>query len=170
MLVFAVYRLSPIAWELIGFSMSQLQWLSLVFSVVYMIYAEGYKGFHKAFAPRVVVRAHYLKHHPRLAHVVFAPLFCMGYIHATRKRVLTSIALTTMIIGFILLVRVLPQPWRGIVDAGVVAGLAVGIGSILYFLVQLIRDPAALKHSPEVPGELNAAALTAKTPDDVYSL
>ena len=78
-------------------------WLALIFSVVYMAYAEGYKGFHLAFAPRVVVRARYLADNPRTLHVLLAPLFCMGYIHATRRRKIISFALTAMIICFVLI-------------------------------------------------------------------
>ena len=68
-------------------------------------------------------------------HILLAPLFCMGFIHATRTRKVIAFSLTLMIICFIILVRLLPQPWRGIVDAGVVVGLAIGILSLLYFMI-----------------------------------
>ncbi|MDA0279025.1 MAG: hypothetical protein O3C29_01070 [Proteobacteria bacterium] len=133
--------------------MSQLHWLALAFSVIYMAYAEGYKGFHLGFAPRVVVRARYLANNPRPLHVLLAPLFCMGYIYATRKRQILSFALTTMIICFVLIARSMPQPWRGIVDAGVVVGLVIGVLSIAYFLIISSNDPARLTISAEVPGD-----------------
>jgi hypothetical protein len=132
---FAIYRLAPMAYALSDFTLSPLHWFSLVLTVAYMAYAEGYKGFHLAFAPRVVARADYLAQHPRLHHLLLAPLFCMCYIHTTRRRQLISIGLTCMILGFVLIARQLPQPWRGIVDAGVVVGLGLGIISILYFMV-----------------------------------
>jgi hypothetical protein len=117
-----------------------------------MVWAEGYKGFHRAFAPRVVVRASYLAANPRPLHVLLAPLFCMGYIHATPRRRLMSIALSGMIVSFVLAVRMLPQPWRGIIDVGVVAGLAVGVGSIIYYLLQLKQAGAAsLPVAADVP-------------------
>lgn len=141
------------ALELESSSMSLVHWFALVFSVIYMAYAEGYKGFHLAFAPRVVVRARYLADNPRPLHVLLAPLFCMGYIYATRKRQLLSFALTTMIICFVLIARSMPQPWRGIVDAGVVVGLVLGVLSIAYFLVISSNDPARLTVSAEVPGD-----------------
>jgi hypothetical protein len=78
----------------------------------------------------------------------------MGYIYATRKRKLFSIGLTVMIICFILIARLLPQPWRGIIDAGVVVGLAIGIVSILYFIVIESKNPELIKISPEVPGDI----------------
>ena len=141
------------ALELENSPMSQVHWLALAFSVVYMAYAEGYKGFHLGFAPRVVVRARYLADNPRPLHVLLAPLFCMGYIYATRKRQILSFALTTMIICFVLIARSMPQPWRGIVDAGVVVGLVLGVLSIAYFLIISSNDPARLTVSAEVPGD-----------------
>ncbi|MEX0963225.1 MAG: hypothetical protein WDZ52_04170 [Pseudohongiellaceae bacterium] len=151
LLVFAIFRLAPMALELASSSMSQLQWLALVFSVIYMAYAEGYKGFHQGFAPRVVVRATYLGNNPRPLHVLLAPLFCMGYIYATRRRQMLSMALTVMIICFVLIARMMPQPWRGILDAGVVVGLSLGVVSIGYFLILSRVDPARLSISAEVP-------------------
>ena len=151
LLGFAIYRLAPMALALADTRLSLIHWLSLIFSVVYMAYAEGYKGFHLAFAPRVVVRARFLRDNPRIDHVLFAPLFCMGYLYATRKRQIMSFALTAMIICFIIIARMLPQPWRGILDAGVVVGLSLGIVSILYFLIQANRNPDSISISPEVP-------------------
>ena len=160
LLLFAVYRLAPMAFELTDRELTAGQWLALGFSVIYMAYAEGYRGFHRAFAPRVVVRALYLKNHTEPLHVIFAPLFCMGYIHATRRRQLFSIGLTLAILCFIFLARNLSQPWRGILDAGVVVGLGLGILSICYFLILVKRDPAALDMPAEIPD--NTAALNAR--------
>ena len=157
LLLFAVYRLAPMALELTERELTAEQWLVLGFSVIYMAYAEGYRGFHRAFAPRVVVRALYLKNHPLPLHVLFAPLFCMGYIHATRRRQLVSIGVTLAIICFIFLARTLSQPWKGILDAGVVVGLSLGILSIGYFLILAKRDPDALDMPAEIPG--NTCAL-----------
>ncbi len=153
LLSFAIYRLAPMALALENLPMSQGHWLALLVSVIYMAYAEGYKGFHLGFAPRVVVRARYLADNPRLIHVLLAPLFCMGYIYATRKRQILSLALTMMILCFVLLMRLIPQPWRGILDAGVVVGLAFGIASIAYFLIVSRNDPDRILVSAEVPGE-----------------
>jgi hypothetical protein len=151
LLAFAIVRLAPMALDLNNFYLSGLQWAILILFVAYMAYAEGYKGFHKSFAPRVIVRANYLSQNPRILHVILAPLFCMGYFHATRKLMIMSIGLTVMIIVLVLGVRMLPQPWRGIIDAGVVVGLMMGISSIIYFLVQSRLRPELLTMSAEVP-------------------
>lgn len=153
LLIFAIVRLAPMALELENSPMSLLHWGALLFSVVYMAYAEGYKGFHLGFAPRVVVRARYLAENPKPVHVLLAPLFCMGYIYATRRRQILSYALTVMIICFVLIARLMPQPWRGILDAGVVVGLSLGVASIAYFLILSSNDPARLTISAEVPSD-----------------
>ncbi len=153
MLSFAIFRLAPIALELNAESLSPLHWAALLFSVVYMAYAEGYKGFHRGFSPRVVQRANYLRANPRWHHVLLAPAFCMGYIYATRRRQILSISLTLVVMGFVVVAKQLPQPWRGILDAGVVTGLSLGILSILYFLLNSLREPSFITVSPEVPAQ-----------------
>lgn len=150
-LLFAVFRLTPRALELSSYNLEQLHWFLLAVSMLYMAYAEGYKGFHLAFAPRVVARASYLSANPRLLHILFAPVFCMGYIHASRRRKLLSFGLTSMIIFFVLIVSQLPQPWRGIVDAGVVTGLIYGIVSIGFFLLQRLRYPNRMLVTLDLP-------------------
>ena len=156
LLLFALYRLAPMALELTEHELTAGQWLALGFSIIYMAYAEGYKGFHRAFAPRVVVRALYLKNHAKPLHVILAPLFCMGYIHATRRRQLVSIGVTLAIICFIFLARTLSQPWKGILDAGVVVGLSLGILSICYYLILAKRDPDALDMPAGIPENTSA--------------
>lgn len=156
LLLFAVVRLGPMALELSALELQQIHWFALAVSILYMAYAEGYKGFYLAFAPRVIARATYLQANPRPLHVLLAPVFCMGYIYATRKRKLLSFGLTGMIVCFVLLVRLLPQPWRGIVDAGVVTGLILGIASILYFLAQRLRYPERPGVGADVPEPTDA--------------
>ncbi|MFL2840253.1 MAG: hypothetical protein ACJ0BT_00190 [Pseudohongiellaceae bacterium] len=64
----------------------------------------------------------------------------MGYIYATKKRKLSSFLLTSAIIILVIVVMMLPQPWRGIVDAGIVLGLILGVSSIVYFWVQSLEE------------------------------
>jgi DMSO/TMAO reductase YedYZ heme-binding membrane subunit len=117
-----------------------------------MAYAEGYRGFQKGFSPRVAARAKYLKDKPDLMRSLLAPFFCMGYFHASRKRKIVSISLTIAIIGLVLMVGRVPQPWRGIIDVGVVIGLAWGIISLFIFTVQAFTSKE-FKYSPEVQME-----------------
>tara|TARA_R110000772_G_scaffold152999_9_gene263951 strand:+ start:1225 stop:1746 length:522 start_codon:yes stop_codon:yes gene_type:complete len=154
-LLSAVFRLSFRIVEMLSYPLSILQWIVLVAFALYMAYAEGYKGFHLNFSPRVVERARFFLDQSesyRIWHMLFAPIFCMGYIHATRKRKLISFSLTSAIIVLVLLVSMLPQPWRGIVDAGVVLGLLLGILSIAYFWMKSAQSGKTDWNSP-VPAD-----------------
>jgi hypothetical protein len=125
--------------------------------------SEGYRAFHQNFSPRVVVRAQYLSAHPRPLFVALAPLYCMGLLHATRRRLITSWALTIGIVAIVLLVRGLPRPWRGIVDAGVVAGLTCGVLSIVYFTVRGLRGaPMPVASDVPAPSVTSRAALPSR--------
>jgi len=161
----AIFRLVAIAFERGELQLNLAHWVSLVFSILYMAYAEGYKGFHRGFSPRVVQRANYLRENPRWHHVLLAPAFCMGYIYATRRRQILSIGLTLVVMGFVVIARQLPQPWRGILDAGVVTGLSLGIVSILYFLLNSLRTPGFITVSPEVPQPVFMDTDVAAQPD-----
>lgn len=152
LLLSACYRLWPKAVDAFSHPFGWHHWLALVGIVCGMAFAEGYKGFQLAFSPRTAARARYLRQNPRVSHVALAPFFCMGYFHATKRRRITSISLTLGIIMLIVLVSFTPQPWRGIIDAGVVVGLAWGIVSLLVFGIRALGRNA-FPYSPEVQGE-----------------
>jgi hypothetical protein len=138
-LIRAIWKLTPIALEpVFDGSMSSFQWFIYGAWTLINAYAEGYRGFQKAFSPRVVARAVYLGHNPKPLHVVFAPVFCMAMFHATRKRLIVAWVLLLGIVGLVIIVRMLPQPWRGIVDAGVVLGLIWGSISIVVMFARAL--------------------------------
>lgn len=152
LLLSACVRLWPKTVAAFELPFSWIHWAGLIVIVLGMAFAEGYKGFQKAFSPRTAARARYLRDHPRIGYVLFAPFFCMGYFHATKRRQVTSISLTLGIIVLIVMVSFVPQPWRGIVDAGVIVGLAWGLVSLLAYSVKALgRGPYG--YSPEVPEE-----------------
>jgi hypothetical protein len=149
LLLSACYRLWPKAVDAFSYAFAWYHWASLIVIVLGMAYAEGFKGFQMAFSPRTAARARYLRRNPHIVNVILAPFFCMGYFHATRRRKVTSISLTLGIIVLIIIVSFVPQPWRGIIDAGVVVGLVWGIVSLFVFSIQaLLRDDYHV--SPEV--------------------
>lgn len=149
----AIVRLFPLAMEPISQGiLSPWQWGLLIVSIVFNGYFEGYRGFHQQAAPRVVARGLALTDSRSRLHHLLAPFFCMSLFHATRKRLIVSWCLYVGIVLLIVIVRMLPQPWRGIVDAGVVVGLTMGAFSVLWFLVR-----AAQGHHPGVAAELPEA-------------
>jgi len=127
-------------------------YLLLIANILFMAHAEGYKGFHKSYSPRVVKRAQYLSVHWKPAWVLFAPFFCMGFFHTTKRRQIAAWILTVMIVLLILIFRTFSQPWRGVLDAGVVVGLTLGAFSILYFTGQVLTG-RSIDYSAEVPDE-----------------
>ena len=152
LLVQALYRLTPYAIEAITHPLTTLELAVLVGWVAFNGYSEGWRGFHRMFSPRVVARAQALDADPRPWLVVLAPIYCMGLVHATRRRLVVSWVLTLGIVAIVIAVRLLDQPWRGIVDAGVVAGLAIGFVSIVYFLVLALLG-RAMPVDPDLPAQ-----------------
>ena len=147
----AMVRVLPLGLDAFSYPLRWFHWAALGLWLLLMAWLEGYRGFHCAFAPMVAARARYLRLHPKTLHVVLAPIFCFGLLHATRRRKLRSAALSIGIIAVIVLVRRLAQPWRGIVDLGVVLGLAIGLYSLVYFAAKAFGS-GPFEHSPEVPG------------------
>ncbi|MDG4867690.1 hypothetical protein P8631_06715 [Guyparkeria sp. 1SP6A2] len=139
LLLWAIYRLSFYALEASSVPWAWWHWAFFAVWMVFMIYSEGYKGFQKGFSPRVVARAVHLSRHPVGWHVALAPLYCMGFIHATKKRRIVAFSVTGGVLVLVLLVGLLPQPWHGIVDFGVVAGLLYGVVAIIAFALRAIR-------------------------------
>lgn len=133
-----------------SFEFRWYHWLVLIGNTLFMAYSEGYKGFQLGFAPRIAARARHLVDHPRLLHVLLAPLFCMGYFHTTRRRLISVYVLTVCIVILVFLFHQLSQPWRGILDAGVVVGLSWGICSLLWFSVKAAVSEV-FDYSPELP-------------------
>lgn len=152
-LIDAIVRLLPKAIEpLAAGELDAISGLAYVAAIATLGYAEGYRGFQQRFSPRVVVRADRLARSPEHTPawlIVLAPLMTMGLLHATRRRLIASWLLVAMIVGFIVIVALLDQPWRGAVDAGVVVGLSWGAITILLALVRALRG-----RMPDVAAEL----------------
>lgn len=150
LLSFAVYRLAMITVDAFAFPFQWYHWLVFFGNIAFMAHSEGYKGFQQGFSPRVAARARYLIHHPKLSHVLAAPLFCMGYFGATRKRLIVTYALTLGIVLLVIIFHQISQPWRGILDAGVVVGLSWGIASLIWFAFAAL-GAGEYETSAEVP-------------------
>ena len=149
MLVFAIVRLAPVALEAYETRLDMLHWIVAALVVVLMAYAEGYRGFQLRFSPRTAARVRYLRDRPGVLRSLLAPLFAMGFFQANRRTKTVAYAGTFGIVGLVLLVRVLGQPWRGIIDLGVVVGLTWGTVSLMLSIVTaLTRNTYPV--SPEV--------------------
>lgn len=146
----AIYRLSAIGWQTFDYSLEWHHWLALVVSIVFMGFSEGYRGFQQGWSPRVAARILYLSQNVSPMRLLLAPLFCMGFFSIVRKRMIVTYSLTLGIIVMVLLVHQLEQPWRGIVDLGVVTGLLWGLTSTCLFTLRAFFGKS-FEHSPEMP-------------------
>ena len=149
LLVFAIYRLGARALAAFETGLSPGQWLAAAAVAVFMAYTEGYRGFQLRFSPRTAVRILYLKNRPDPLRTLLAPLVAMGFIHATRRRMITTYVLTLGIVALVTLVRLVDQPWRGIIEAGVVVGFGWGVISLAVSIVQVFTQND-FETSPEV--------------------
>lgn len=124
----AIARMAPIAIEpWIERQMNAWQMALYIAWLGFNGYAEGYRAFQKKWCPRVVKRAFHLGRHPKALRVLLAPFFCMSLFHSTRRGLTVAWSVVSLVVVAVVLVRQLPQPWRGIVDGGVVLGLGWGL-------------------------------------------
>ena len=160
LLVRAVWALTPRAVEAMVGGLAWWQWAVLAVWVAFMAYSEGYRGFQKRFSPMVAARVHELAQRATPLQAALAPAFAMGLFHATRRRLIISWILLVGIAILVIVVRYLPQPWRGIVDAGVVVGLTWGTVSLLWSLVRVgitgTPDADPELHAPVTSGDVTA--------------
>ena len=97
----------------------------------FMAWSEGWRGFQLRFSPRVAERAMLIRAAPTASRVIFAPLFAAGFFGGSRREQIGACVGTVAIIVLVIVVHHLDQPWRGILDAGVVAGLTWGVVATL---------------------------------------
>lgn len=152
LLLYAVVRLSPIALEALSGRLGSLHYAALLVSIAFFGYTEGYRAFQLQFSPRVVARALSLREHATWPRVLLAPAFAMGFFGATRRRMIVSWVLTASIVVLIRLVGATPQPWRGIIDAGVVVALGWGAVAIGVYAIRALGGEDLL-----IPTDLPAA-------------
>jgi hypothetical protein len=148
-LVYAAFKLGRYAVEAVASGLDPGEWLGLLASATFMAWAEGYRGFQQRFSPRVAARALDLYLRPTARRLWLAPLFCTGYFGATSRLRWTVWIGTGLIVLAVLLFSRFSQPWRGILDAGVMVGLIWGTVSLLVAAVSTFRQ-----HRPLVPSEV----------------
>lgn len=151
LLMFALTRMTGHLLEAFSgeYELTATHYIVMVLWTAFMAYSEGYKGFQSGYSPRVAARALYLRDKCTPLRLVLAPLFCLGFIHATRRRRITVFVLLIGISLIVILFRQIPQPWRGVLDLGVVVGLSWGIIATLVYLVKFWAAES-VAYDPEV--------------------
>jgi hypothetical protein len=146
----AILRLTPHALEAVRFDLTFTQWSALIVWCLFMLFTEGYHGFQRAFAPRIAARAWHLYNSARPIDLILAPFYCIGYYCASPKRMVINWVVAVVIIGFVLFVRSTDQPWRGIIDFGVVLGLSYGLTCVYVFFLITFK-----KRSYQIDPDIN---------------
>ena len=155
LLVEALSRLIPRAISLQDHSFSVGEAVAFGGILVFFAAIEGYGGFQRSFAPRAAMRAVLLvREGPRAGwlRLVLAPLFCMALIGALQRRLIINWCLFVGIIGMIAMVMRLEEPFRAMMDAGVVVGLTWGLIATGVFGVRALSG-APLDVDLELPEE-----------------
>lgn len=140
----AIVRLGARAVQTVAAGLDAAGWAALAASVGLLAYFEGYRGLQRRFAPTLVARAlaaGALRPGPRS--VLVAPLFALSLAGTTGRARARAWGAVALIVVAIALVRCLPDPWRGVVDAGVAAALTWGLSAMLVQFVRVTRAPAA---------------------------
>jgi hypothetical protein len=148
----SIVRLVPVALEpLRSGHMTLIQELVYWGWGISSIYLEGYRGFHLRFVPRVIRRTRLLGQDPTPLRAALAPLYVMGFFDAPRADKRAAWGVTIAVLCAVFVVRTLGHPWRGIIDGGVVMGLAAGMASLIVTARQAFAAPASELREGEVP-------------------
>ena len=142
MLSEALVRLTRLAWEGVVVQFAPAPFAVAVVWCLVNAYAEGYRGFQKRFVPQALDRA-FSVDTSSVLQVVLAPLRVLGLFFTEpkvmRRAWIMVLGITALVFG----VKQLAQPWRGVIDAGVVVGLGWGTAALLVgFIARLRRPPA----------------------------
>ena len=138
---YAILRLSPVAADALSYPLAWYHWLLMLGNAAVAIYFKGHLAFQKGLAPRVAARARYLRQHTTLLRFLFAPFFSMGYFHITRRKQMVTILTTLAMVMLIMGIRLFDQPWRGLIDVGILMALSWGFLTILIYSIQALTQP-----------------------------
>jgi hypothetical protein len=156
----AIWRLGSRALEAFDYDLTIVQIVTTAVWIVFSVYAEGYRAFQLRFSPRVVARALYVARAGSPLQAAFAPAFCMSFFHATRRGKIVAWSTVVLVVCLVLIVSSLPQPWRGIIDAGVVLALLWGALAIVVFYTRALGTGIPPKVDPALPQAATGADAT----------
>ena len=152
----AIARLGHRGWGAVETGLTGPQWLALVGATLVLGYFEGYRALHLRFAPDVVAHALELAAGPRTARSLLAPLYATSLLGAERGVIVRAWLAVAAIASSVVVVRGLPDPWRGIVDLAVASALAWGLVALLARFFGAVRFGAAAASPKRVISELRS--------------
>ena len=108
-----------------------LEWIGFALLLGAFVYGEGVRALARRWVPHMLERARELGPGSAIVNRILAPLYAMSLIGAPRRTLARAWLGVGLIVLAVLVVRSMPEPWRGIVDAAVAAALLVGLWAIV---------------------------------------
>jgi hypothetical protein len=143
-----IARLGHAAQRVLGAGLTPAQWAVFVALAVLLAYFEGHRALQRRFVPAVIGRGLDAGDALPGAAALWAPLYSISLVGDTRSQRARSLGGIALILTAVLLVRQLPQPWRGIVDGAVALALTWGL---IALAIELIRELQARRAGRACP-------------------
>ena len=115
------------------------EWIALALLTAAFVYGEGMRGLQRRWVPAVLRRVGQLGGERSPVYLLLAPLYAMLLIGAPPRTLRRAWTGVLAIVAAVLIVRSLPDPWRGMIDFAVAAALSWGLGAIVLGAVRLAR-------------------------------
>ena len=122
----AIARLGARGLATVQAGLEPVAWLALLALTVTFVYTEGIRALQRRWGPHMLRRTTLLRTEPRLWIHLLAPLYALSLIAAPRRQLARAWAGLLAITAAVLVVRALPEPWRGIIDLAVALALTWG--------------------------------------------
>lgn len=127
----AVFRLGSRGVATVRGGLDSFHLAALAVVVVAFVYGEGVRAIQRKYAPHLLGRVADVSRETRVVYRLLAPFYAMSLVGAPPRSLIRAWAGVAAIVSAILVLRVTPDPWRGIVDLGVALALAWGLVAIL---------------------------------------
>ena len=119
--------------------LAPLEWVAFAVLLIAFVYGEGVRALARRWVPATVARGFELDARSPLVWKILAPLYAMGLVGAPGRALVRAWGGVALIVVAVLVVRALPEPWRGIVDFAVAGALLVGLGAIVVHALERAR-------------------------------
>lgn len=126
----AILSLGERGLQTVRAGLSTGEWIALVLLTVLFVWGEGIRALARRWVPFVMRRAASLRNETRLMPQLLAPLHAMALTHAPSRTLVRAWLGVAGIVAAVLIVRALPDPWRGLIDLAVAAALTCGLVAI----------------------------------------
>jgi hypothetical protein len=143
--VFAVpiARLAARGIATVGAGLAPPEWFALAALTALFVYTEGVRALQRRWGPHMIRRTVALASERRVWVRLLAPLYALSLVAAPRRELARAWVGLCAIVAAVLLVRALPDPWRGIIDLAVAVALTWGSSAIAVACARIFRLPAS---------------------------